>query len=140
MMDDDRTIAELADQPLDDVDAATLRQVRTVFEHADPVPPDLVERVHFALALDVMFDEVARMTRVPLDDFAVRSDRAVGERTETITFSADRLTAMVTVTRTGQGRVRLDGWLAPPEPMRVSLRVQGSVDRDADADDQGRFS
>ncbi|MEP7091610.1 MAG: hypothetical protein ABI776_16040, partial [Nocardioidaceae bacterium] len=68
------------------------------------------------------------------------SDGAVGERTETITFVADRLTAMVTVTRTGPGRVRLDGWLAPPEPMRVSLRGQGSVDRDADADDQGRFS
>ena len=34
-MDDDRTLAELAGRPLDDVDAATLEQVRFSFERLD---------------------------------------------------------------------------------------------------------
>jgi hypothetical protein len=138
-MDEDRMQSELAAQPLDDTDAAMLREVRALFETTDPVPADLAERVHFALALDAMFDEVARMTRVPLDAMAARGD-AAATRTETITFSAERLTAMVTVNRLGAGRLRMDGWLAPPEPLRVSLRMKGRDDRDVGADDQGRFS
>jgi hypothetical protein len=139
-MDDDRTLAELAAEPLDDVDAATMHRLRAVFEAADPVPPDLVERIKFSLALDEVFDEVARMTRMPLDALATRSDPAHGTRTETLTFSADRLTAMVTVNRVTMGKLRLDGWLAPAEPCKVRLRIQGGADRDALADSHGRFS
>jgi hypothetical protein len=139
-MDDDRTLAELAAGPLDDVDAATLDRVRAVYDATDPVPADLVERISFSLALDEMFDEVARMTRVPLDAMATRSDPAAGTRTETLTFSADQLTAMVTVTRVSPGRLRLDGWLAPAEARTVRLRIQGAEDHEVLADDQGRFS
>ncbi len=139
-MDDDRTLAELAAQPLDDVDAATLEQVRALYDAIDPVPVDLVERVDFSLALDEMFDEVARMTRVPLDAMGVRGEQGAGTRTETLTFSADRLTAMVTVSRLGAGRLRLDGWLAPPEQCVVRLRIQGGDPRETTADDSGRFS
>src|SRR5512141_1733163 len=124
-MDDDRTLAELAGQPLDDVDAATLEQVHELYDATDRVPDDLVERVRFSLALDEMFDEVARMTRMPLDAMAVRGEQSTGTRTETLTFSADRLTAMVTVSRVGPGQLRLDGWLAPPEAFRVRMRIQG---------------
>ena len=112
-MDDDRTLAELAAQPLDDVDAATLEQVRALYDATDPVPDDLVERIHFSLALDEMFDEVARMTRVPLDAMAVRGEQATGTRTETLTFSADRLTAMVTVSA-GRARTAAARRLAGP--------------------------
>jgi hypothetical protein len=139
-MDDERTLAELAAEPLDDVDTATLDEVRTVYEDVDPVPVDLVDRVRFSLALDEMFDEVARMTRVPQDALATRSDPAQGTRTETLTFSADRLTAMVTVNRVSLGRLRLDGWIAPAEPCEVRLRIQGGADRDVLADAHGRFS
>jgi hypothetical protein len=139
-MDDDRTLAELAAQPLDDVDAATLQQVRAAYDAVDPVPADLVDRISFSLALDEMFDEVARMTRVPLDALATRADPAQGTRTETLTFSADRLTAMVTVSRASVGVLRLDGWLAPPEPCRVRLRIQGGDDHEVLADATGRFS
>ena len=139
-MNDDRTLAELAGRPLDDVDAATLEQVRAMYATADPVPEDLVERVRFSLALDEVFDEVARMTRVPLDGMAVRGEAPTGTRTETLTFSADRLTAMVTITRVGPGQLRLDGWLAPPEAFRVHLRMQGGADHEVAADEQGRFS
>lgn len=140
MMDDEHTLAELAAQPLDDADAAILRQVRAVYDATDPVPDDLVERNLFALALDEMYDEVARMTRVPLDALAVRSEHAAGTRTETLTFSADRLTAMVTVSRVGTDRLRLDGWLAPPAAYRVRIRLHGDEDREVLADPQGRFS
>ena len=139
-MDDDRTLAELAGRPLDDVDAATLEQVRAMYAAADPVPEDLVERIRFSLALDEVFDEVARMTRVPLDAMAVRGEASTGTRTETLTFSADRLTAMVTITRVGPGQLRLDGWLAPPDVFRVHLRMQGGADHEEAADEQGRFS
>jgi hypothetical protein len=139
-MDDDRTLAGPADRPLDDVDAATLEEVRALYDTTDPVPEDLVERIHFSLALDEMFDEVARMTRVPLDAMAVRGEQSTGTRTETLTFSADRLTAMVTVSRVAPGRLRLDGWLAPPQAFRVRIRVQGGAEREVFADEQGRFS
>jgi hypothetical protein len=139
-MDDDRTLAELSEARLDDVDAATLERVRSVFAEGDPVPEDLVERIHFSLALDEMYDEVARMTRVPLDALAVRGEQTAGTRTETLTFSADRLTAMVTVSRVGPGELRLDGWLAPPEACRVRLRIQQGPTHEVLADAQGRFS
>ena len=138
-MDDERTLAELAAQPIDDVDVAHLAQVRAAFADADPVPPDLVERVHFAAALDAMFAEVAQMTRVPLDALATRSETA-GTRTETLTFSADALTAMVTVTRTGADTLRLDGWLAPPSGLDVHLRMREGPELSTTVDDHGRFS
>lgn len=139
-MNDDRTLAELAGRPLDDVDAATLEQVRAMYAAADPVPEDLVERIRFSLALDEVFDEVARMTRVPLDAMAVRGEASTGTRTETLTFSADRLTAMVTVSRVGPAQLRLDGWLAPPGPFRVRIRIQGGPELEVLADEAGRFS
>ena len=114
-------------EPLDDVDAAILEELRATYEDLDPVPDDLVERVKFSLALDEMFEEVARMTRVPVEELAVRGEQTSGTRTETLTFSAERLTAMVTVSRIGPGRLRIDGWLAPNESCRVRLRIQGGV-------------
>lgn len=134
-MDDHRTLAE---QALDDVDAATLRQVRALYDSVDPVPDDLVGRITFSVALGEVFDEVARLTRVPLDALAVRS--AGPTRTETLTFSADRLTAMVTVNRVAVGRLRLDGWLTPADRQRVRLRIQDGGTHETIVDEQGRFS
>jgi hypothetical protein len=127
-------------EPLDDVDAEILGELRATYDALDPVPEDLVERVKFSLALDEMYEEVARMTRVPLEELAVRGDPTPGTRTETLTFSAERLTAMVTVSRTGPGRLRLDGWLAPSETCRVRLRIQGASTRETVSDQDGRFS
>lgn len=136
--DDDSTLAELAQQPLDHEDAAILAEVRQLYAEADPVPVDLVDRVLFSVALDEMFDEVARLTRVPLEASAVRGTD-VSMRTETLTFSADSLTAMVTVTRTLTAELRLDGWLSPPAPYRVHLRIQGGGAAETRADAEGRF-
>jgi hypothetical protein len=139
-MDEDRRLEELADGPLDETDVATVAELRALYDAADPVPVDLVERARFSLALDEMFDEVARMTRVPLDAMATRSEDLAGTRTETLTFSAERLTAMVTVSRIGPGRLRLDGWLAPPGAYVVRIRLQGRGQLEVRADEEGRFA
>jgi hypothetical protein len=138
-MDEERVLAEVAGEPLDDADARTLRRVRGMYEAADPVPAGLVDRVRFAVALDTMFDEVARITRVPVDAVAVRGE-PTDTRTQTLTFSAEHLTAMVTLTRPEPGRLRLDGWLAPAAPLRVVLRLGDGPERGVSADEQGRFS
>ncbi len=129
---------ELAAQPLDETDAALLAEVAALLDQVDPVPDDLVARVQFALALDEMYAEVAAITRMPMDALAVRSDPGLGERTETITFSAERLTAMVTLTRRGTGTVRVDGWIAPESVVRVVLRQQDRT-WETTSDEGGRF-
>ena len=138
-MDDDSTLAEVAGQPLDADDAAALAAVRDLYSQADPVPVDLVDRVLFSVALDEMFDEVAQLTRVPMEASAVRG-ADVSMHTETLTFAADSLTAMVTVTRTPTAELRLDGWLSPPAAYRVHLRVRHGEEAETRADAEGRFA
>lgn len=128
----------LADQPLGTIDAALLAEVARLYEEADPVPQGLVDRLSFGLALDDLYAEVAEMTRVPTDLAGVRGDPAA-VRTETLTFTAESLTAMITVTHVGPDRVRLDGWAAPAQRLQVRLRMQqGRLETLADA--AGRFS
>ncbi len=128
-----------ADEPLDASDAGLLRDVALMYAAVDPMPTDLVERVRFALALDEVFEEVAEMTRVPTDALAVRSEVAGTVRSDTLTFSSERLTAMVTLSRVGGGRVRIDGWISPLGRRRVDVRMQGNH-RQVDTDDAGRFA
>lgn len=130
--------ADLADQPLDAVDSSVLREVAAVYDAVDPVPADLVERVKFALALDEVYDEVAQITRVPADAAGVRTDLAEAVHTDTLTFAAERLTAMVTVSNAGAGRFRLDGWVNPAGERRINVRMQG-IDVALTADASGRF-
>jgi hypothetical protein len=140
-MNDDLTARAAAEAaaPLDATDQALLDEIDTMLDVVDPVPADLVERVRFALALDEVFEEVAAISRVPEDVLAVRSDLAEAVRTETLTFTADRLTAMVTISPAGRGRVRIDGWVSPAGVRRVSLRMQGS-DEGVSTDEGGRFA
>jgi hypothetical protein len=132
-----REILEAAERPLDEHDLALLAEVQRVYDEADPVPPDLIDRIQFALALDEVYAEIAHLTRMPIDALAVRGESVTGTRTETLTFSAERLTAMVTVSRIGD-RLRIDGWIAPPAELEVRLRMQGER-RQVVADEAGRF-
>ena len=115
-----------------------LADVATMLDTVDPVPDDLVQRIQFALALDEVYDEVARMSRVHDDALAVRTELTDATRTETLTFSAERLTAMVTLSAAAPGRVRIDGWVSPPGVRRVGLRMQG-LDDEVHTDESGRF-
>jgi hypothetical protein len=140
-MTDDHTPHSPADAAslLDASDQALLAEVATMLGTVDPMPADLVDRVQFALALDEVYDEVAQMSRVRDDALAVRTQLVDATRTETLTFSAERLTAMVTISAAGPGRVRLDGWVTPAGVRRVNLRMQG-VDDEAVTDEGGRFA
>ena len=131
-------VAAAAEERLDAIDEAVLREVALLLEQVDPVPADLVERVQFSLALDEVYAEVAHITRLSDDALAVRGEPDAATRTETLTFSAERLTAMVTVSRAAPEQVRLDGWLAPAAVLRVRVRMQeGSAD--TVSDESGRF-
>ena len=131
-------VAAAAEQPLDAVDDAVLAEVAQLLDLVDPVPPDLVERVQFSLALDEVYAEVAHVTRLSDDALAVRGEAGSTTRTETLTFSAERLTAMVTVSRAAAEQVRLDGWLAPAAVLRVRVRMQEGT-AETVSDESGRF-
>jgi hypothetical protein len=139
-MDDERgaegALDEAAGRPLDHTDDELLAELAQLLTDVDPVPDDLVERVKFSLALDEVFAEVAAITRMPADAMSVRGDTG-GTRTEALTFSAQRLQAMVTVTRTDDG-IRLDGWVAPAGATAVRLRMQDEQ-RETSLDESGRF-
>lgn len=127
-----------ADQPLDATDEAMLREVARLYETVDPIPEGLMDRLSFGLALGELYAEVAEMSRVPVDLSGVRGDPAT-VRTETLTFAAESLTAMITVTHVSPDRVRLDGWVAPAQRLQVRVRLhQGQLE--TLADDAGRFS
>src|SRR5262245_21569878 len=111
----------LADAPLDDRDLAVLAELRAVYERVDPVPAGLVEQVQFALALESFDIEVLRPRDVAL---AARGE----EQSRTITFDAESLTIMISISATGSDRVRIDGWLAPPAAHEIELRqADGSL-------------
>lgn len=113
-----------ARQPLDALDQTILADIAAFHTLVDPPPADLDERVRFAIALeDLNLDDLDMVVSRLQDDLLVGSGARGAERTRTVTFDSDSLTIMVTVALAeGQG-VRLDGWLAPPGPLRVELRV-----------------
>ena len=109
---------------LDDTDQAILDQLAAIAGQLDPPPADLDERTRFAIALDEVEIEVARLSH----DLRVGSGARAAERARTITFEADSRTIMVTVVDRPNGRVRLDGWLAPAAAVPVELRLSTAPD------------
>jgi hypothetical protein len=126
-----------ADAPLDGSDLSILGGVRDLFEHADPMPADLVDNVLFAVSLADLDVELCRLTELSgLAAAGTRDDD--GEQSRTVTFDSDSLTIMVTLIPLDENLVRLDGWLAPPAACRVELRTPaGSSVTTSDGD--GRF-
>ncbi len=120
------------DDPIDSHDTAVLAAVADLFARVDPVPAGLVDRISFALALEHVDAEVARMSAEHASDLAVaRGDEA----TRTITFEAPSLTIMITISHMTDDLVRLDGWLAPPGAHRVEVRTAtGRIETRADGE------
>jgi hypothetical protein len=125
----------------DEIDRAILSQLRNTYVLTDPPPAELDERVRFAIALENIDVEVARLQ----EDLLIGSGARGEDRTRTITFDCDSLTIMITIVDLGDDFVRLDGWLAPAARRRVELRVaEPSVDRGGSSrvvttEDTGRF-
>jgi hypothetical protein len=109
------------DLPLDELDEAILDQVRAVSDLVHPPPRDLDDRVLFAIGLETMDFEVSRLHE---DIIAAAGDRA-GDQSRAVTFEADSLTIMATISAAGDTHHRIEGWLAPPGPRQVDLRSAG---------------
>jgi hypothetical protein len=125
-----------ADLPLNDDDLAILDRLAAVHALLDPPPADLDARVSFAIALDALDAEVARLS----EQQTIGSGARGGERAHTITFEADSRSVMVTVVDQPDGLARIDGWLAPAGMLRVELRLpEPAPPRVVTADAAGRF-
>lgn len=125
-------------EPMDDFDLAILDGIRDLFEHADPMPPDLPERIRFSLAMRGLEAEVARLTAA--DDHDPRLVAARGaEHSRTITFDSESLTIMIRIDSNDDGTVRIDGWLAPPQRREIEMQTAKDPCR-ISSDDQGRFA
>jgi hypothetical protein len=126
-----------ADLPLDEDDQVVLDRLAAVYALLDPPPSDLDERVSFAITLDGLDAEVARLS----EQLAVGSGARGSERTRSITFDADSRAVMITIADRADGLVRIDGWLAPAATLRVELRVpEPAPPRIVTADAAGRFA
>lgn len=122
------------DEPWDETDDALRADLARIFDAVDPVPPHLAELIAFGLELDFLEQDVALLQEREGSVGAARSS----ELTRTITFAADTLTVMITVTPLVAGAIRIDGWASPGERLPVELRTpEGS--RHTEADDGGRF-
>jgi len=125
-----------ADAPLDSIDLEILAQIRDAFAAADPMPPDLPERIRFSLALRDLEVEVARLAATDREPaLASRGE----EQSRTVTFDSDSLTIMIRIDSNGDGTVRVDGWLAPPQRREIEMKTESSP-LSAMTDEQGRFA
>ena len=127
-------------------DEAVLDLIRSMFEAADPMPADLVDRVRFTVALAGLEAEVAELTITAdtasqLHGPTERPTLARGapEESRTITFDSSTLTIMIRIDSNADGTARVDGWLAPPQHCQVEIAVMGGSVT-ADADEDGRFA
>jgi hypothetical protein len=133
----ERTMTDPADLPLDQQDQAILDRLAAIHALLDPPPADLDERVTFAIALDDLDAEMARL----VEQQAVGSGARGAERTRTITFDGESRTVMITIADRQDGMVRIDGWLAPSAALQVELRLpQPEPGRTVTADAGGRFA
>lgn len=130
---DDRTPQDLAPPDLAPADQALLTSLRDLWEAADPPPADLATRTLFLLELDNLEVELMSLRGEP----SLAGARSA-ETASTITFAAESLTVMITVSATGPGVHRLDGWIAPSAALRLELRTVTGT-REGRADTDGRF-
>ena len=101
-------------------DDSLLDSIRELFEAADPMPPDLLERIKFMVALRQLDAEVAWLVTAEAEaGLAARGT----EESRTITFDSDSLTIMIRIDSGPGESIRVDGWLAPPQCRRVEMRM-----------------
>lgn len=131
------SVDSLAAGTLDPQDEQILREMASLYADLDPVPDGLVERLQFAMTLDALHAEVARLQR-QAEPVGARTEDVGATAAQTITFTSPSLTTMITISPAGPERVRIDGWAAPGGGVSVELRVvDGRLHTTADAD--GRF-
>jgi hypothetical protein len=125
-----------ADQQMDDLDFEILDGIRALFERVDPMPAGLPERVRSSLVTRGLEREMARL--VSEEDPRLVGARG-GERSRTVTFDSASLSIVVRIEENRNGSVRIDGWLAPPQPREIELQASAETLSVA-SDEQGRFA
>lgn len=128
----------LATSALDETDEQILRELRSLWDGADPPPAGLTERVQFAMTVAALEAEVARIVRegAGAGATAVRSDY---ERVSTVTFASESVSAMIDIEEGGTEGVRaLHGWVSE-DAVEVELRERHRSRRTT-VDATGRFS
>lgn len=123
--------------PLDEVDVAVLTGLGRVLDRVDPVPSGLVDRTLFALTLEGLHTEVMELQLLEVPEPALRGDVTVEART--ITFTADPVTVMITLSVSPTGGVRVDGWAAPAQRYEVELLRPDGTATTTHTDDDGSF-
>lgn len=127
----------LATQPLDDADAAVLAALADVLRASDPVPAGLVDDVKFALTVQALHAEVAELQALGSTPALARSEYT---RTQTLTFSAETLSVMITLSPVTDDAVRVDGWVTGHDgTVDIELRA-GARTLTTTADADGRFT
>lgn len=131
---DEQALAALAADEIDDFDVAALDRMAAMYTKLDPVPDNLIDRIAFGITLDAMHAELAELVRSP-GLVGVRTDETV---TDTVTFTSESLSAMISISSTTAEAARIDGWITPGGAHSVELRTpSGTMRTDSDAD--GRF-
>ncbi|MBM6401608.1 carboxypeptidase regulatory-like domain-containing protein [Phycicoccus sonneratiae] len=127
----------LATQPLDDVDVHVLDTIADILRAGDPVPAGLVDEVKFALTMQALHAEVAELQALGVDTAAARS--AEYSHTQTLTFGAEALSVMITLSPLDDDTVRIDGWVTGHDgTVSIELRA-GTRTLGATTDADGRF-
>lgn len=128
---------DLAAEPLDAIDERILSAIADVLRSADPVPAGLADDVKFALTVQALHAEVAELQRVGAETALARSEYT---RTQTLTFSAETLSVMVTLSPIDADEVRVDGWVTGVDSaVTVEIRTDTRTIT-AEVDDDGRFT
>ena len=117
-----------------DGDAELLAELARLYTALDPPPAGLADRILFALELDGIDHELARIEERLVGADGARS----AEHSSTVTFASDSLTVMITIMAVPTEGVRLDGWAAPADAVSVELRT-GQGSRFTTTSSAGRF-
>lgn len=125
----------LAAGALDDVDAQLLETVRHIHEDVDPMPPDLVDRVKFAMTVAALEAEVADIVSSATLETVRGTDY---DRADTVTFACDGLSVMVSIEHGPKTRADVIGWVSESD-VEIELRERGRT-RTTVVDDEGRFA
>lgn len=117
-------------------DVRLLAELNSLYEHEDPVPPEVLVAARGAFAWKDFDAELARL----LDEESLTGQtvRAVGDH-RLLTFEAEHLTFVVEATELTHGR-KLVGQVVPAGPRELWLESAGGASCAAPVDELGRFA
>ncbi|MEO6790932.1 MAG: carboxypeptidase regulatory-like domain-containing protein [Ornithinibacter sp.] len=128
---------DLAAEPLDEIDERILVSLADILATNDPVPAGLTDDVKFALTVQALHAEVAELQQIGAESAFARSEYT---HTQTLTFSAESLSVMVTLSPIDDDEVRIDGWVTGHDsPVHVEIRG-AAQSLTATVDEDGRFT